>query len=353
VISPEHEEVISVWHRQSGLHVIIAIHSTVRGPALGGSRFRPYPTLDAAFAEACDLAQAMSYKAAVAQLPLGGGKAVLIGDPTVSKTTELLADYAGVLNSLDGRYITAEDVGTTMADMDELHEQTKFVAGTSIERGGSGDPSPHTAYGILCAMQAASAQLWGTRDLAGRHVAVSGLGKVGAEVARLLSQRGCKLTLADVSPRAVEAVIGHDAVAADVVDPDEVHRTKCDIFSPCALGGALNYRTVPELRCLAIVGAANNQLTSPELADDLSARTIAYVPDFVANAGGIINIANEYLGYDEDRATKQVEQIFDTTQSILRRSAFEGTTPLAAAVALAKERLSTDQGLEVVTQPAS
>ena len=202
----EHEEVLTVWHRSSRLHAVVAIHSTVRGPALGGCRFHPYPTLDAAVAEACRLAEAMSLKSAVAGLPFGGGKAVLIGDPATDKTDELLRDDAALLNTLDGRYVTAEDVGTSQEDMDKLSEDTKFVAGTSLGRGGSGDPSPMTALGVLCAMEAAAKRRWGTRDLAGKHIAISGLGKVGSELARLLIERHCELTVADVSRSAVEAL---------------------------------------------------------------------------------------------------------------------------------------------------
>jgi glutamate dehydrogenase/leucine dehydrogenase len=338
---PNHEEVITVWHRRSGLHAAIAIHSTVRGPSLGGSRFRAYPSLDAAVAEVCNLAEAMTYKAAVAGLPFGGGKAVLIGDPAVTKTDELLADYASVLNDLSGRYITAEDVGATMADMDRLREHTPFVAGTSVDKGGSGDPSPMTAIGIRSAMEAGSAHVWGTRDLAGRHIAISGIGKVGSSLARLLLERGCRLTLADTSERAqdkVEALVTLGEV--NMVDPGEIHRVDCDIFSPCALGGVLNDRSIAELKCQMVIGAANNQLSGPEVADALQELGITYVPDFVANAGGIINIAHEYLGYDEAKARAHVEQIFTTTEDIFNRSAEGGVTPLGAAMELALERLT-------------
>jgi len=335
---PEHEEIVTVWHRQSGLECAVAIHSTIRGPALGGSRFRAYPNLDEAVTEVCNLPEAMTYKAAVAGLPFGGGKAVLIGDPTTMKTKELLADYATVLNGLEGRYITAEDVGATMADMDELREHTPYVAGTSVARGGSGDPSPMTAVGILCAIQAGTAHIWGSSDLAGKHVAVSGLGKVGSELARLLLEQGCRLTVTDVSDRAVAGVSALGPV--DVVRPEQIHRTECDVFAPCALGGVLNESSVPELRCRMVAGAANNQLSDPHIADELAAREITYVPDFVANAGGIINIAHEYMGYDRDRALAHVMQIYGTTEDIFIRSAAQNVTPLAAAMELAKERLA-------------
>lgn len=337
-LDSEHEEIVSVWHRSSRLNAVVAIHSTVRGPALGGCRFREYPTLDAAVSEARRLSEAMTLKSAVAGLPFGGGKAVLIGDPSAAKTQDLLYDYADLLNKLNGRYITAEDVGTTQADMDMLSERTRFVTGTSIDRGGSGDPSPMTAYGVLCAMEAAANYLWGSEDLTGKHVALAGVGKVGSELARLLIERNCRLTVADVSTTAVKAV---EALGvASIVDPDEIHRVHCDIFAPCALGGVLNERSVDELDCAAIVGAANNQLASTQIADNLRSRSITYVPDFVANAGGVINIAHEHLGYDPSRARAQVKGIYTTTERLLSRSREEAITPLRAALALANERLT-------------
>jgi valine dehydrogenase (NAD+) len=331
------EEVLTVWHRHSRLHTAIAVHSTVRGPALGGTRIRVYRDLDSAVREACNLAEAMSLKNAVAGLPFGGGKAVLIGDPATIKTPELLADYAAVLNKLQGRYITAADVGSTEADMDSLRDHTRFVAGTSVSRGGSGDPSPMTAFGVTCAMEACSVQMWGTRDLAGRDVAVSGLGKVGSELVRLLLERGCRVSVADPSKQAVERASALGPI--EVVATDHIHKVDCDIFAPCALGGVLNDRTIVELRCRQIVGAANNQLSSPSIADGLAARDIVYVPDFVANAGGVVNIAHEYMGYDEAQARAHVQQIFTTTGTILGRAEEQAITPLAAAMKLARERL--------------
>ena len=280
----------------------------------------------------------MTLKNAVAGLPFGGGKAVLIGDPATIKTPELLTDYAGLLNALRGRYVTAADVGSTQADMDALRDHTTFVAGTSLSRGGSGDPSPMTAFGVICAMEAGSDRIWGTRDLSGRHVAVSGLGKVGSEVVKLLLERHCRISAADVSNRALETV--SELGGIDVVGPEQIHQVACDIFTPCALGGVLNDRTVGELKCRLVVGAANNQLSTLSIADKLAASDIVYIPDFVANAGGVVNIAHEYLGYDEDEARAHVQQIYTTTETILCRSAEQSSTPLRAAMALAEERLA-------------
>jgi glutamate dehydrogenase/leucine dehydrogenase len=334
----EPEEVFTVFHRGSRLHAAVAINSTLRGPALGGTRFRQYPTLDAAVSDARNLAEAMTLKNAVAGLPFGGGKAVLIGDPATDKTRELLIDYAFLLDTLRGRYVTAEDVGMSMADMDLLREHTAHVTGTSVERGGSGDPSPLTAVGVMSAMEAAAAHLWGSRELSGKHVAISGLGKVGSSLARLLLEGGCRVTATDLSERAAQSLGGAGTI--ELVTTDEIHRVVCDIFSPCALGGVLNQATVPELRCPLVVGAANNQLAAPEIADLLAETGIVYVPDFVANAGGVINIANEHSGYDLERATSQVKEIFGTTTTVLGMAAKDGITPLAAAFALARQRLA-------------
>ncbi len=334
----EPEEVFTVFHRGSRLHAAVSINSTIRGPALGGTRFRQYPTLDAAVSDASNLAEAMTLKNAVAGLPFGGGKAVLIGDPATDKTRELLVDYAFLLDTLQGRYVTAEDVGMSMADMDLLREHTAHVTGTSVERGGSGDPSPLTAVGVMSAMEAAGEHLWGSRELSGKHVAISGLGKVGSSLARLLLEAGSRVTATDLSERAAQSLRGAGPI--EYVTTDEIHRVACDIFSPCALGGVLNEATVPELRCPLVVGAANNQLAAPEIADLLAETGILYVPDFVANAGGVINIANEHTGYDLERATTQVKEIFGTTTIVLDMAIRDGTTPLAAAFALARQRLA-------------
>lgn len=336
-IADEYEEVVEVWRRRSGLRAVVAIHSTVRGPALGGTRFYPYDSEAAGFEDVVRLARAMSYKAAVAGLPLGGGKAVIIGDPRTAKSKKLLRDYADLLNSLEGRYITAEDVGTSQADMDELGQYTRFVAGRSRVHGGSGDPSPLTAYGVVRAMEAASLVTWGSDELGDRHIAISGIGKVGSELARLLLERGCRLTVADASSAAVQQFSSLPGV--DVVEPEHIHRSKCDIFAPCALGGVLNEVTVPELNCEMVVGAANNQLSDESIAESIQELGIVYVPDYVANAGGLINIANEYLGYDEARARRAVSGIFSTVENLVHESTKQGCTPLAATQALALQRL--------------
>lgn len=333
----EHEEVGGIWRRRTGLRAIVAIHSTALGPALGGTRFFDYASVADALRDVLALSKAMSYKAAMAGLSFGGGKAVIIGNPSELKTREFLVDYAAFLDSFQGRYYTAEDVGMTQGDMDELGRHTRFVSGRSVAAGGSGDPSPATAYGVLRAMQATAARLWGDESLAGRTIAISGVGKVGGTLAALLAAEGAKLVVSDVNPDSLRrAVENSGAVAAE---PDEVHRTVCDIYSPCALGGAINNVTVSELRCQAVVGSANNQLASPELAGVLQARSIAYVPDYVVNAGGIINIAYERDGYDAEAAHAHVGRIYDAVSRLFEEAAAGGETLEAIADRTAEARI--------------
>ena len=337
----EHEDIVAIRRTQSGLRAIIAIHSTLLGPSLGGARFYPYDDEAYALDDVLRLSRAMTQKAALAGLAQGGGKAVIIGDPRLVKTPALLRDFAAAVDSLRGRYITAEDVGTTQDDMNLIRETTPFVAGTAISRGGSGDPSAATAFGVVVAMEAAAARRWGG-DLEGRTVCVLGAGKVGGEIIRLLVQRRVVVVASDVDPTKAERALR--AGATRVVDPADALRVPAEIFCPCALGGLLTDEVVPELGFAIIVGAANNQLARAEVADSLAAAGILYVPDFLANAGGIINIAEESDGYDEVRAVQAVGQIRATTNTVLERAELCGITPLAAAEELVAERLARAGG---------
>lgn len=337
-LGARHEEVRAVWNPRSGLQAIVAVHSTVLGPALGGTRFRDYASLGEALTDVLRLSEAMTYKAAVAGVRLGGGKAVILGDPGMAKTEALLTDYAAFVATFGGRYLTAEDVGTTQADMDFLGELTPFVRGRSAAVGGSGDPSPITAFGVVRAIEAAAEALWGSDSLEGRHVAIGGVGKVGGTLARLCADRGAHLTVADVSDAAIAAV--REAVAADVVEPEAIHAVGCDLYAPCALGGALNARTAGELACEVVCGAANNQLEEPGIEQVLGDRGIRYVPDYVANAGGIINISYEGKHYDREEARAHVARIRDTVAHLFEESA--RTSELLGTIAdrLAGERLA-------------
>jgi valine dehydrogenase (NAD+) len=338
-LETEHEEIGAVWQRHSGLKAIVAIHSTACGPALGGTRFRRYETVEEALFDVLRLSKAMSYKAAMAGLNLGGGKAVILGDPQRDKTEPLLEAYAAFLDRFDGRYLTAEDVGTSQADMDFLGQRSRFVTGRSAELGGSGDPSPITAYGVVRAMEATAEALWGSSSLEGRRVNVSGVGKVGHSLALLCAQRGARVTAADVSGDAVKALL-KEMPGVEAADPENIHRLDCDVYAPCALGGALNDQTVPELACQAVCGAANNQLADETTEAALQVRGITYVPDYVANAGGIINIAYERGGYDGDAARAHVARIFDTTAELFEVARKTGDALSVIADRTAEQRIA-------------
>lgn len=323
----------------SGLRAIVAIHSTALGPALGGTRFRAYPDFHAAALDVCRLAKAMTYKHAACGNDQGGGKAVLVGDPATLRSDQLFRAYARLLDTLGGRYLTAEDVGTTQADMDLLRSFTPYVTGTSESLGGSGDPSPATAWGVFHAMAAVAERVWGSPTLEGRHVVVLGVGKVGSDLARHLHEVGARLSLADVRADAVAALAAE--LGAAMVPVEAAVAAECDILSPCALGAVLSAQSIPTLRCRAVCGAANNQLATD---DDhrLAERGVVYAPDYVVNAGGVINIADETApgGYARDRAYERVAGITDTLRRIFAMADERGLTPADAADAFAEHRLA-------------
>jgi leucine dehydrogenase len=322
---------------------VIAVHSTARGPSLGGCRMWSYEDTRAAVRDALRLSRAMTSKSAVAGLPLGGGKGVIMlpagaAPLDFNRRRDALLDFGDSVDQLDGRYVTAEDVGTSDADMTVIAEQTDHVAGLELARGGSGDPSPWTALGVETAIRVTCERIWGTAELAGRSIAVIGLGSVGGTLARGLAEAGTSLVLADVATgkRALAGELG-----ARWAEPDAALRAEVDVVAPCALGGVLDHATVPELRCRAVAGAANNQLASDDVAAELHERGILWTPDFVANAGGIINIAVELEpeGYSADRARARVLAIGETVGTVLDMAEASGTTPLTAAQELARRRL--------------
>ena len=338
VMVPDGFEQVAFGHDQAtGLRAIVALHSTVLGPGLGGTRFYPFADEEAALVDVCRLARGMTYKHAAAGLDQGGGKAVIIGDPAVLRSDELIRAYARFVDGLGGRYVTAEDVGTTQADMDLIHSITPHVSGISEHLGGSGDPSPATALGVHWAMKAVAERLWGASSLADRHVCISGVGKVGSALADHLAGEGARLTIADVRAASVEAVVARTGAA--VVAADAAHRVECDIFSPCALGAALSATTIPELHAAAVVGSANNQLATPQDAQRIADSGVLYAPDYVVNAGGVINIAHERGGYDRRRAEARIRGIHDTVHRVLDLAAEEGLTTAAAADRLAERRI--------------
>lgn len=334
------EQIAFGHHGPSGLRAIVAVHSTALGPALGGTRFWPYPSEADAVTDVCRLARGMSYKHAAAGLDQGGGKAVILGDPATDRSDDLIRAYARFVDGLGGRYLTAEDVGTTQADMDLIRTETPYVTGVSPALGGSGDPSPATAWGVLWAMRAAAEIRWGNADLAGRRIVVAGVGKVGAALVDHLVDDGAEVTVADVSEDAIAAVVAaHGSDRITVTDPRSAHRTACDVYAPCALGAGLSEQTIPELRCEVVAGSANNQLAADADGDRLAARDVLYVPDYVANAGGVINIAEEPAGYDRERAWRRIEGIADTVRDVIALAEQEGVTPAVAADRYAEARI--------------
>jgi leucine dehydrogenase len=332
-----HEQVLYGYDKLSGLRAIIAIHSTALGPALGGTRFFPYPTEEDALRDVLRLSEGMTYKAAAAGLDLGGGKAVIIGDPREDKSERLLRAYGRIVDSLQGRYITAEDVGTTTTDMDMIRRETRWALGNSVAHGGAGDPSPVTARGLFAAARAVAQKRWGDPDLAGRRFAVQGVGKVGSAFVQLLVEARAEVMVTDAYDAAIESAV--DTYSVKAVDPDDIYEVDCDIFSPCALGAGLNEETIPRLNCQAIVGSANNQLATPEDAIRLAERGILYAPDFVVNAGGLINVFDELQGYSKTRVLHRVDGIYDATMTILDKAEAHGITPNEAAVMVADERI--------------
>jgi leucine dehydrogenase len=334
-----HEEVLAVTGARSGAPMVVAIHSTALGPALGGLRIWSYDDPAEAEADARRLAEGMTLKAAAAGLELGGGKGVICAPADgfeLAERREALLDFGDLVESLGGRYITAEDVGVTPADLAVVAERTGHLTGLPPERGGSGDPSPVTAIGVESAMRACARERFGSADLRNLRVVVIGLGHVGLALAELLASDGCTLAVSDVvDGKRADA----DRIGAAWIEADEALATRCDVLAPCALGGVINPETAAELRCGVVCGSANNQLADDSLAESLAERAILYAPDFIANAGGLINVYREIRGYDERRAVDLACGIESTMNSILEVAAARRTTPLAAARALAAERL--------------
>jgi leucine dehydrogenase len=326
--------------RRSGLFTIVAVHSTVRGPSLGGCRMWEYEDSRAALRDALRLSRAMTYKAAVADLHLGGGKGVIMipagSRPSADRRHAALLDFAGTVDSLDGRYITAEDVGTSSRDMHVIAEGTSHVVGLAKSRGGSGDPSPFTALGVETAIRACCERVFSSSSLRGRAICVLGLGHVGSRVAKRCARAGAKLFVADVDERKRALA---EQLGAQWVTPARGLEAEVDVLVPCALGGILDDETAPRLRCRIVAGAANNQLADDKIADVLAARGILWAPDFVVNAGGLINITEELGEYDSAAARKRVRGIADTLRQIFDDAETIGATPLTAAMELARKRL--------------
>ncbi|HEY8456387.1 MAG TPA: Glu/Leu/Phe/Val dehydrogenase dimerization domain-containing protein [Actinopolymorphaceae bacterium] len=335
-----HEQVVYCSDPPSGLKAIIAIYSTALGPALGGTRFHPYPDESSALDDVLDLSTAMAYKAALAGLDLGGGKAVIIGDPERDKTEALLRAYGRFIQSLGGRYITACDVGTYPPDMDVIARECDYVTGRSPELGGAGDSSILTAYGVFQGMRACAEHRWGSPTLRGRRVGVSGVGKVGHKLVGHLVEDGAEVVVTDVSEAAVERVRRDHPEVFVVDDTGTLVASDIDIYAPCAMGHALDDATVSVLRAEIVCGGANNQLAHPGIDKLLQDRGILYAPDYLVNAGGLVQVADELQGFDFERAKKRVGRIYDTLHRVLALAADEGVPPAAAADRMAERRMA-------------
>jgi valine dehydrogenase (NAD+) len=338
-LGSEHEQVVFANDRATGLRAIIAIHSTALGPALGGTRFYPYASTADALADVLALSRGMSYKAALAGLDLGGGKAVIIGDPATDKSEPLLRAYGRFVQSLNGRYKTACDVGTFSEDMDVIARECSHVTGRTTAHGGAGDSSVLTAYGTFQGMRAAGTVAWGTDSLAGRIVGVAGVGKVGRHLVRHLVEADAKVVVTDVMPAAVERVRDEYPQVTSVESADALVAEHLDVYAPCALGGALTDEVVEVLSAKIVCGAANNQLAHPGIEKALEERGILYAPDYCVNSGGLIQVADELEGFSFERAQQRAAGIFDTTRAVFDRAAADGVPPAIAADRLAEARM--------------
>ncbi|MCX7569164.1 Glu/Leu/Phe/Val dehydrogenase [Tumebacillus sp. DT12] len=334
----DYEQLVFCHDEASGLKAIIAIHDTTLGPALGGTRMWVYENEEAAIEDALRLARGMTYKNAAAGLNLGGGKTVIIGNPRTDKSEALFRAFGRYVESLNGRYITAEDVGTSVQDMDWIHMETDFVTGVSETYGSSGNPSPMTALGCFVGLKAAAKEAFGTDDLTGKTVAVQGVGNVGYYLSKHLHEAGANLIVTDINQDSIDRAVTE--FGAKVVAPNEIFGVECDIFAPCALGAIINDDTIPQLKCKVVAGSANNQLKEERHGDILNEMGIVYAPDYVINSGGVINVADELEGYNAERARKKVENIYNIIANIIEISKRDGIPTYKAADRMAEERIA-------------
>ncbi|WP_209525518.1 Glu/Leu/Phe/Val dehydrogenase dimerization domain-containing protein [Vagococcus allomyrinae] len=335
----DYEQVVFCQDKASGLKAIIAIHDTTLGPALGGCRMWPYESEEAALRDVLRLSRGMTYKNAAAGLNIGGGKSVIIGNPKTDKSEALFRAMGRYVESLNGRYIIAEDVGTNEYDMNNIYLETDYVTGSTARAGASGNPSPKTALGVYYAMKRTAKEVYGDNSLQGKTIAIQGLGNVAYDLCQLINQEGGHLVVTDINQEAIQRVVrDFDAKAVGV---EEIYGVTADIFSPCALGAVLNDETIPQLKVKAICGSANNQLADIERHSQLlSQLEILYAPDFIVNSGGVINVADELSGYDEERATVKVKAIYEQMGQVFEIAKREAITTAEAANHLAEQRIA-------------
>jgi len=341
-----HEQLAVCVDPAVGLKAIIAVHDTTLGPACGGTRMWPYNTEADAVRDALRLARAMTYKAAAAGLPLGGGKAVIIADSHTQKTEALMRAYGSFVDTLGGRYLTTTDVGTTTRDMEYIYEETKHVLGRPVAAGGSGDTSIMTGLGVYMGMKACAREVWGSDSLQGKKVVMQGFGKVATHMAHNLLKEDAQLVVTDIHEASLDRARD---MGLKVVAPENIYDLECDFFSPCALGGAINGDTVPRLKCRVVAGAANNQLLADEDGEELHRRGILYAPDYIINAGGIINAAAEIgMHYSRDAAREKTERIYEIMGRVIQVSKTEEIPTARAADRLAEERLASVRAVKKI-----
>jgi valine dehydrogenase (NAD+) len=338
-VGAEHEQVVFCHDPASGLRAIIALHSTALGPGLGGTRFYPYASTDDALRDVLNLSRGMTYKNALAGLDLGGGKAVIIGDPATAKTEQLLRAYGRFVQSLNGRYLTACDVGTYSEDMDHIARECDYVTGRTVAHGGAGDSSVLTAYGVFQGMRASAEATWGEPTLAGRVVGIAGVGKVGRHLVRHLTEDGADVVVTDVNAEAVLRVREEHPATRIVTSTEALLAERLDVYSPNALGGALTDDVVEALSARIVCGGANNQLAHPGVEKRLEERGILYAPDYCVNSGGVIQVADELEGFSFERAQQRASGIFDTTRRVFELAKSDGVPPAIAADRLAERRM--------------
>ncbi len=336
--SEGHEQVLYCTNKEAGLRAIIAIHDTTLGPAVGGTRMWNYSNADLALRDVLRISRGMTYKAAVTGLNFGGGTAVIIGDSSKQKNELLFRTFGKFIDTLNGRYITAEDVGTTVDDMEFVRMETPFVTGVSKALGGSGDPAPVTAYGVYVGMQACANERWGSDSLSNKNIVVQGAGQVAKHLCEYLKNAGANIFITDIVDEKITNVL--KSVKAEVIKPDEIFDIKSDIFSPCALGGVINDDTIEKLKCEIIAGSANNQLEDEiKHSEGLLQKGILYAPDYVINAGGLINVSNEIEGYRQDRALKQADRIYGNVKNVIQISKEQNIPTHVASNKIAEDRL--------------
>lgn len=347
-----HEQIVFCSNKESGLRAIIAVHNTTLGPSIGGARMWNYTSVDAAIKDALRLSRGMTYKAAAAGLNLGGGKAVIIGDADTQKNELLFRTFGKFVDGLGGRYITAEDVGTDVKDMEYVRMETKYVTGISKALGGSGDPAPVTAYGVYVGMKACALKKWGNDSLRGRKIAVQGAGHVAGYLCEHLYSEGAEIYITDIVDDKVKRIL--ETIKANVVKPNEIYDLDVDIFSPNALGAIINDTTIPQLKCEVIAGCANNQLEEEDKHGKmLLDNNILYAPDYVINSGGLINVANELEGYRQDRAMKQAEGIYDIVKRVIEISSEQKIPTHQASNKIVDERLASIGGIRNIYSASS